>query len=294
MNSMPPKFPRVYVTSHRPLLRSALHWTSSVALAVLLAGCSGDDAVNPGDDGGIDASGSDATAGDATGPGTDAGVDASLNDAGSDAAATDAGSDASSPDAGSSDAGFDAGNLDAANPDSGFDAGHPDAGSDGGGLDAGDLDGGTGDAAADANDVDAGSDAGDLDAAPDGADDASSDAGEDAGDDAGPDASSPVTYALNAQPIFQAKCAPCHTTLGSGGVNFASVYADTQKAVNSSVTACTGLNVGACTIIRIKNGQMPRGAGCTGNPTTDQGNAKCLTQAQEDVIQAWVDDGELP
>jgi hypothetical protein len=49
----------------------------------------------------------------------------------------------------------------------------------------------------------------------------------------------------------------------------------------------------ACTLIRIKNGQMPRGAGCTGNPTTDAAHAACLTQAQQNTIQAWISGGEL-
>jgi hypothetical protein len=302
MNSTPPKSPRIRVTSSRPLLRPAFHWASTIALAVLLAGCSGDDSVNPSDDGGIDASGSDSTPGDATGPGNDAGFDGTASDAGSDAgfdgSVSDGGSDAAHPDAGKPDAGSDAGHPDAGNPDAGSDAGEGDAGPDAEGLDASNLDAATSDAGSDATDLDAGPDASGLDAADSGAEDASSDAGaeagEDAGEDAGADATIPATYTLNAQPIFQDKCAPCHTTAGSGGVNFASVYADTQKAANAGIVGCTGLNVGACTIVRIKNGSMPRAAGCTGNPTTDVGNAKCLTQAEEDTIQAWVNDGELP
>jgi hypothetical protein len=78
------------------------------------------------------------------------------------------------------------------------------------------------------------------------------------------------------------------------GAHFATVYADTQKAPNTNVTACSGVTtVGACTLIRIKNGQMPKGAGCTGNPATDAGNAACLTQAQQSTIQAWISGGEL-
>jgi hypothetical protein len=265
-------------------------------LAVLLAACGGDDSVNPSDDGGIDASGSDSTPGDATGPGIDAGFDGSASDAGTDAgfdgSAGDAGSDAGHPDSGT-----DAGHHDAGNPDSGSDAGEVDSGTDAGGLDASELDAAK-DAGSDAAEVDSGTDAGDLDAADSGTEDASADApvdaGEDAGEDAGPDASLPVTYTLNAQPIFQDKCAPCHTTSGSGGSNFATLYSDTQKAANPGIVGCTGLTVGACTIVRIKNGSMPRAAGCTGNPTTDMSNAKCLTQAEQDVIQAWVSDGQLP
>jgi hypothetical protein len=292
MNATPTKSPRITVTSPRPRLRPAFHWASSVALAVLLAACGGDDSVNPSDDGGSDASGGDSTPGDATGPGIDAGFDGSLSDAGFDGSAGDAGSDAAHPDSGS-----DAGHHDAGNADSGSDAGEVDAGPDAGGLDAGGLDAAN-DAGSDAAELDAGTDAGGPDAADSSTEDASSDAGadasEDAGEDAGHDASLPVTYSLNAQPIYQDKCAPCHTTGDNGGSNFASLYADTQKAANAGVAGCTGLTVGACTIVRIKNGSMPRAAGCTGNPTTDMSNSKCLTQAEQDVIQAWVSDGQLP
>jgi hypothetical protein len=107
------------------------------------------------------------------------------------------------------------------------------------------------------------------------------------------DAGAAVTYTADAKPIYAAHCAPCHTTGDSGGVDFAAVYADTQKAPNATVTACAGITtVGACTLIRIKNGQMPKGKGCTGNPTTDAGNAACLTQAEQTTLQAWITDGE--
>jgi hypothetical protein len=102
-----------------------------------------------------------------------------------------------------------------------------------------------------------------------------------------------VTYTANAQPIYAAHCAPCHTTGDSGGVNFATSYADTQKAPNANVPACSAVTtVGSCTLIRIKNGQMPKGAGCTGNPTTDAGKAACLTAAQQATLQAWITGGE--
>jgi hypothetical protein len=159
-------------------------------------------------------------------------------------------------------------------------------------VDARGVDAAIADAGPDASTADAAVDAGQADA---GSDASAIDGGSDAGgNDASADAAGPVTYSRDAQPIYQAKCSPCHTTGGSGGVNFAMNYPDTQKAVNPGVTVCTGLDVGACTIVRIKNGQMPRGAGCTGNPTTDQGNAACLTQAQQNVIQAWITDGQKP
>jgi cytochrome c len=100
-----------------------------------------------------------------------------------------------------------------------------------------------------------------------------------------------VTYTADAQPIFKAKCAPCHTVDDSGGSDFASSYAATQVA--GDTTYCTGAEtVGACTLTRIKNGSMPYGAGCTGNPTTDAGKAACLTAAEQTTLQAWITDGQ--
>ncbi|TNF32370.1 MAG: hypothetical protein EP329_10475 [Deltaproteobacteria bacterium] len=94
--------------------------------------------------------------------------------------------------------------------------------------------------------------------------------------------------------IFAAKCGSCHTTGGSGGHNIgaadiAAAYADALK----DAAACSGLKKGACTIVRIAAGEMPKGKGCTGDPTTDAGNAACLTQAEQDTIQAWIDDGMI-
>ena len=42
------------------------------------------------------------------------------------------------------------------------------------------------------------------------------------------------------------------------------------------------------------HGGHPQGVGCTGNPVTDAANAGCTTQAEQDAIQAWLDDGQLP
>jgi hypothetical protein len=100
----------------------------------------------------------------------------------------------------------------------------------------------------------------------------------------------PTSYAVNVQPIYAAHCATCHTIGGSGGFNFATVYADSQ----AMSFVCPGLTVGACTLKRIQNGSMPQGAGCTGNPTTDAGNPACLTAAEQATIQAWISAGQLP
>jgi hypothetical protein len=99
-----------------------------------------------------------------------------------------------------------------------------------------------------------------------------------------------VTYAGDVKPILAALCVPCHTTFGDGGSNFASSYAQSQLA--SAV--CPGKTVGACTVVRIQNGSMPQGAGCTGNPATDSGDAACTTAAQQATIEAWIVGGQKP
>jgi hypothetical protein len=103
-----------------------------------------------------------------------------------------------------------------------------------------------------------------------------------------------VTYTADAQPIYAQHCSPCHSVDDDGGADFATSYADTQQLANAGIDVCTtSMTVGACTIKRIQAGEMPQGAGCTGNPTTDAGNTACLTAAEQATIQAWIDDGQL-
>ena len=102
-----------------------------------------------------------------------------------------------------------------------------------------------------------------------------------------------VTFAA-VHPIFAAKCASCHTTGGSGGANLgasniATAYADSQE----SSSVCPGLTKGACALVRILNGTMPKGAGCSGDPATDAGKSGCLTAAQQETLEQWIDDGQL-
>jgi hypothetical protein len=99
-----------------------------------------------------------------------------------------------------------------------------------------------------------------------------------AGNCAGP------TYTFDAQPIYKKYCAPCHSMFGSGSHNIATVYGDAFLASYY----CVGQNKGQCTIVRIKNGSMPPGAGCTGNPAMDKDNANCLTAAEQATIDAWI------
>jgi len=97
-----------------------------------------------------------------------------------------------------------------------------------------------------------------------------------------------TTYTDDAQPIFQNKCANCHTGAGAGGHNVGTVYADALQPADDN--ACSGLTVGECTIVLIQAGDMPQGAGCSGDPSQDAGNAACLTQSEQSVLQAWIDD----
>ncbi|MFK7886989.1 MAG: thrombospondin type 3 repeat-containing protein [Gammaproteobacteria bacterium] len=106
----------------------------------------------------------------------------------------------------------------------------------------------------------------------------------------GPGASvSAVTWTNDVQPIFGELCAPCHTDLGIGDLNIGTEYASATLPAFSG--DCQGLTKGACTIVRIQNGQMPSGRGCSGDPAVDAGNDACLDQAEQDLVQAWIDDG---
>lgn len=93
-----------------------------------------------------------------------------------------------------------------------------------------------------------------------------------------------ITYA-NVQPIYAAKCTPCHTGFGSGGHNIGTTYADSQL----SSYYCPGFTKGACTIVRIHDGTMPAGAGCGTTPNAPA----CVTPMQQTMIEAWIDGGQL-
>jgi hypothetical protein len=98
-----------------------------------------------------------------------------------------------------------------------------------------------------------------------------------------------VSYATDAQPILQAKCAPCHTSGSSGQLGFAT-YSDTQQPSYY----CDGKTKGACALTRIQDGTMPQGGGCTGDPAQDAAKSNCLTAQEQATLQAWIDGGQLP
>src|SRR5580765_2989114 len=122
-------------------------------------------------------------------------------------------------------------------------------------------------------------------------------------DTGGVDMTVAVTYTHDAQPIFMAKCSPCHTGQGLGGHNIGTTYSDALTPVTSvdapmdcwgGMDPATGMltmpkKVGECASIAINMGWMPYGAGCSASPPLDP-NA-CLTADQKAVIAAWVAGG---
>ncbi len=103
-----------------------------------------------------------------------------------------------------------------------------------------------------------------------------------------------ATRFSDVHPIFRSNCTPCHSTGGSGGHNIASsnistAYTQSQR----SSTTSPGHTVGYASLVRVRNGSMPAGGGCTGNPVTDAGHAACLTASEQASLQAWLDDGQL-
>lgn len=98
-----------------------------------------------------------------------------------------------------------------------------------------------------------------------------------------------VTFEKDVLPIFMAKCSPCHLKTGNSKI-FHTMASEYMSAPKDSV-ACPGKKKGECTLERIKSGDMPQSAGCTGDPSKDGSNDKCLTQEQQDTIQAWIDNG---
>ncbi len=107
------------------------------------------------------------------------------------------------------------------------------------------------------------------------------------------DAGATVTYTKDVQPIFLAKCADCHTTMGQGGHNIATTYADAMKPVQS-LDAPAGCfkdaaktmpkTMGECALAAIMEGWMPMAMGCFNTPRP----TPCVTLAEQDVIAAWV------
>ena len=95
-------------------------------------------------------------------------------------------------------------------------------------------------------------------------------------------------------PIYRAHCSDCHSTQGNGAFNvanrdIATAYADSPLSSSYAL----GQTKGFATLVRIQNGEMPLGAGCSGNPSSDAGNPACLTALEQARIQSWIQGGQL-
>ncbi len=93
------------------------------------------------------------------------------------------------------------------------------------------------------------------------------------------------------QPIFAARCSGgfCHSGQKAGGHD---IGAENGAGGQDTSYYCTDSETtkAACAIVRILDGSMPQGKGCSGDPATDD-PANCLTQEEIDAIQAWTDAG---
>jgi hypothetical protein len=103
-----------------------------------------------------------------------------------------------------------------------------------------------------------------------------------------------VTYTKDVQPIFKAKCAPCHTVQSVANQNIATNYADVNKPVEAfefgvcwnDLEQTMPKKVGECALLLVNSGRMPMGAGCANDPPSDP--ALCLTTAEKATVAAWV------
>ena len=111
--------------------------------------------------------------------------------------------------------------------------------------------------------------------------------------DADTDTDTVTTFAaVNA--IFNQKCSPCHVTDGFGGHNMGSTDVTAAYADSQLGSSQPGITLGAWALNRIQFGAMPLARGCSGDPAADVSNPDCLTQAQQDTVQDWIADGQLP
>lgn len=125
---------------------------------------------------------------------------------------------------------------------------------------------------------DAGLDAGPVDAG-------STDAGLDAS--AGGPPSGVVSFEQDVHPIFVESCGPCHVANGEGGHNVGG--ADVSDAYDDAV------GIGQRLVTRVNGGGMPPSYAdppndCGGQGRGDQpGDPGCLTVAEVQLIQTWID-----
>ena len=57
---------------------------------------------------------------------------------------------------------------------------------------------------------------------------------------------------------------------------------------------CVGVTKAECTAVRVHEGSMPQGKGCTGDPELDVENASCLTAEEQQFLDWWIEGGMQP
>jgi hypothetical protein len=111
-----------------------------------------------------------------------------------------------------------------------------------------------------------------------------------------------ISYAKDVQPILMAKCGKCHGGQGQGHHDIASTYADAKQPVESlqfdecwtnyMMDNAMPKTIGECSMLLARAGKMPAFEGC--DRPTPPNPSVCATQAEKDILTAWVAGGMAP
>jgi len=99
-----------------------------------------------------------------------------------------------------------------------------------------------------------------------------------------------MTYEEHIKPILVTRCLGCHTGNGCAGGGCWDDYDDLML----DSYYCDGKTKGECAAVRIHEGSMPQGAGCSGDPVADEQKEGCLTADEQQYIDWWVEGGMAP
>ncbi|MGB0589205.1 MAG: hypothetical protein ACPGU1_05945 [Myxococcota bacterium] len=103
----------------------------------------------------------------------------------------------------------------------------------------------------------------------------------------GADGPPPMHYEEDIKPIFEMRCLGCHTGNGCSGGGCWDDYDDLML----DSYYCPGKTKGECTAVRIHDGSMPQGSGCSGDPEADAEKEGCLTADEQQYIDWWIEGG---
>lgn len=105
------------------------------------------------------------------------------------------------------------------------------------------------------------------------------------------------TYSKDVQPIFKAKCGPCHDGQGLGGHDIAAGYDDVQKPMPDTAfdapmecwkdtERMMPKTIGECAVIAAKLGWMPYQKGC--DRATPDDPSVCVSSSELATLEKWV------